>query len=90
MDSESEPSILDDFDLDTPLDSNAGIQLLDGNEQMFLSMVVRLDQLTMDQSLSKAAEAMDHSKCEDLEEIFIGLKQAFKYIGAGRLYLVCH
>ena len=57
---------------------------------MFFSLVQRLDQLTLGQSMSKAAEAIDHLKFSDLEEIFQALKQAFRYIGAGRLYLVCH
>ena len=85
-----EDSPLEDFNLENPIDTEKSIIRFLGNHKLYYGMIRRLETMTLNQSMVTLAADIDKKDWEGLKKLAFKLKSSFYYVGAGRLYLICH
>ena len=79
-----------DFDLSLPLDYNKAVSALNGNEQLYFSMLSRFENSSLNECLTQLKEGIEGGELDKVYQGYHTLKSASGYIGAGRVHFACY
>ena len=86
---DSEGSQVTFLDIEHPVDIMRPIERFCGNSRMYYGMLRRLEQMTLNQSMTKMANLINDKDYAEICNLSCMLKSACGYVGAGRLHYIC-
>ena len=79
-----------DLDVSKPIDFVTPIQSLGGQKQLHITMLRRLEVMSLNQCMNQVAEGVNLQDREKMKDGVHKLKGATGYVGAGRLHYICY
>ena len=79
-----------DLDVREPIDFITPVENLSGQRQLFITMLTRLEVMSLTSSIQQVAEGLNTKDWQKMKSGAHQLKGASGYVGAGRVHYCCY
>ena len=78
-----------DFNVEEPLDINTAVKALDGNNDLYLKIVSRFEQMTLKGNMQNIKHAIDKGDWGAMNRAVGTIKGVSGVVGAGKVHYAC-